>query len=151
MKNTDPPLKFDLDLETEIDFPQWGFRIGVPFVTVAALAHATAQEVLPHSPHLETITAEEAVHMSKRALDSALEWSSGRRNARSITDESSATATSERQSHIERGSGTNMLFTLDITQETKKKITHHLQTFFISGRGAISHAIVSFRRWWCST
>jgi hypothetical protein len=32
LKNTDPPLKFDLDLETEIDFPQWGFRIGVPFV-----------------------------------------------------------------------------------------------------------------------
>jgi hypothetical protein len=32
LKNTDPPLKYDLDLETEIDFPQWGFRIGVPFV-----------------------------------------------------------------------------------------------------------------------
>lgn len=29
---SEPPVKFDLDLETEIDFPQWGFRIGVPFV-----------------------------------------------------------------------------------------------------------------------
>ena len=25
-------IKLDLDLEAEIDFPQWGFRVGIPYI-----------------------------------------------------------------------------------------------------------------------